>query len=51
MTVGIAAAVCNKPETPAVTAGASSLLGTLSVGLLRRFLADRQRGKAGGLRC
>ena len=45
--VGIAAAVCNKPEAPAVTAGASSLLVTSPVGLPRRFSADRQRGKVG----
>ena len=45
--VGIAGAVWNKPEAPAATAGASSLLGTLPVGLPRRFLADRRRGKAG----
>ena len=40
--VGIAAAVWNKPEAPAVTAGASSLIAPLPVGLLRRFLADGQ---------
>ena len=50
MTVGIAAAVWNKPEAPAVTAGASSLPGTLPAGLIRRFPAGRRRGKAGGLR-
>ena len=49
VSVGIAAAVCNKLEAPAVTAGASSLLDTLPVGLLRRFPADRRRRKAGGL--
>ena len=51
--VGIAGAVCNKPEAPAVTAGASSLPGgyvTLPVGLLHRFPADRQGSKAGGSR-
>ena len=50
VTVGIAAAVWNKPEAPAATAGASSLLAPLPVGLLRRFPADRQQDKAGGLR-
>ena len=45
--VEIAAAVGNKPEAPAVTAGASSLLGTSPVGLPRRFSTDRQLGKAG----
>ena len=43
----MAAAVRDKPEAPAVTAGASSLLDTLPVGLPRRFSADRQRGKVG----
>ena len=47
VSVGIAGTLRNKPEAPAVTAGASSLPGTLPVGLLRRFLADRRRGKAG----
>ena len=50
VTVGIAAAVWNKPEAPTVAAGASSLLDTLPDGPLRWFLADRRRGKAGGLR-
>ena len=50
VSVGMAAAVWNKPEAPAVTAGASSLLDTLPVGLIRRFPAGRRRGKAGGLR-
>ena len=34
----------DKPEAPAVTAGASSLVAPLPVGLPRGFLADRQWG-------
>ena len=49
--VEMAATVWNKPEAAAaVTAGASSLLAPLPVGLIRRFPADRRRGKAEGLR-
>ena len=47
--IGIAAALWNKPG-PAVTAGTSSLPGTLPVSLLRLFPADRRQDKAGGLR-
>ena len=50
MSVGMAAAVWNKPEAPVVTAGASSLIAPLPVGLLPRFPAGRRRGKSGGLR-
>ncbi len=44
--VEMAAAVWNKPEAPAVTVGASSLLDTLPVGLIRRFPADRQGARS-----
>ena len=37
VSVEMAAAVWNKPEAPAVTAGASSLVAPLPVGLIRRF--------------
>ena len=43
----MAAVVRDKPEAPAVTAEASSLIAPLPVGLLHRFSADRQRGKVG----
>ena len=45
--VGMAAAVCKRPEAPAVTVGASALPGTSPVGLPLRFSADRRRGKVG----
>ncbi len=45
VSVGMAAAVWNKPEAPAVTAGASSLIAPLPVGLLPRFPAGQGRGQ------
>ena len=36
-----------QPRGPAVTAGASSMPGTLPVGLICRFPAARRRGKVG----
>ena len=45
VSVGIAGALRSKPKAPAVTAGASSLLGMLPVGLPRR-----SRRTAGGAR-
>ena len=45
VSVEFAAVVWNKPEAPAATAGAPSLLAPLPVGLLRRFSADRPAGQ------